>query len=117
VDNLPSGEPGQGTKQEQGRLKWSVCSLTGEPLRAPIVMCELGKLYNRTSIIGMFHTKNQSQSHEHIPIHVHIVQYEHIHTCAHMYQHEQARLKWSAFEPIILSTHGARIIGALTTSW
>jgi len=51
VDNLPSAEPGQGTKQEQGRLKWSVCSLTGEPLRAPIVVCELGKLYNRTSVI------------------------------------------------------------------
>jgi hypothetical protein len=53
VDNLPSGEPGQGTKQEQARLKWSICSLTGQPLRAPIVVCELGKLYNRTSVIGM----------------------------------------------------------------
>lgn len=52
VDNLPSGEPGQGTKQEQARLKWRICSLNGEPLRAPIVVCELGKLYNRTSVLG-----------------------------------------------------------------
>ena len=61
MDNLPSGEPGQGTKQEQGRLKWSVCSLTGEPLRAPIVACELGKLYNRTSVIGMHHSPQQQR--------------------------------------------------------
>jgi len=51
VDNLPSGEPGQGMKQEQARQKWRVCSLSGEPLKAPIVICELGKVYNRSSVI------------------------------------------------------------------
>lgn len=51
VDNLPSGEPGQGTKQEQARLKWRICSLTSQPLKAPIVVCGLGKLYNRTSVL------------------------------------------------------------------
>jgi len=51
VDNLPSSEPGQGTKQEQARQKWRVCSLSGERLKAPIVICELGKLYNRASVV------------------------------------------------------------------
>lgn len=51
VDNLPSAEPNQGTRQEQARAKWRVCALSGEPLRAPIVVCELGKLYNRSAII------------------------------------------------------------------
>jgi len=60
VDNLPSGEPGQGTKQEQARQKWNMCALSGEALRPPIVICELGKLYNRSAIVefllgeGMF---------------------------------------------------------------
>lgn len=51
MDNLSSGEPGQGTKQAQAKQKWRVCSLSGEPLKEPIVICELGKLYNRSSVV------------------------------------------------------------------
>jgi len=51
VNNLPSTEPSQGTKQEQSKSLWRTCALTGQPLKEPIVACELGKLYNRDSII------------------------------------------------------------------
>jgi len=51
VDNVPSAEPNQGTKQEQARQKWNSCALSGDKLAAPIVVCELGKLYNRSSVI------------------------------------------------------------------
>jgi len=51
IDNVSNGEPGQATKQEQGRIKWSVCALSGEPLSNEIVACELGRLYNRLSVV------------------------------------------------------------------
>lgn len=51
MNNLPSSEPTQGTKQEQAKSLWTSCALTGEALKEPIVTCELGKLYNRDSVI------------------------------------------------------------------
>jgi len=51
IDNISNGEPAQSTKQEQGRMKWSVCALSGEPLSNPIVACDLGRLYNRISVV------------------------------------------------------------------
>jgi len=51
IDNVSNGEPGQATKQEQGRIKWSVCALSGEQLSNETVACELGRLYNRLSVV------------------------------------------------------------------
>jgi len=51
IDNVSNGEPGQATKQEQGRIKWSVCALSGESLSNEIVACELGKIYNKLSVV------------------------------------------------------------------
>lgn len=33
--------------------RWSACALTGEPLRAPVVACLLGNLYNRESVVKL----------------------------------------------------------------
>ncbi|KAL8286997.1 hypothetical protein RQP46_004003 [Phenoliferia psychrophenolica] len=39
-------------KQSQHRQKWSYCALSKQPLRAPIVSCALGKLYNKEAVIA-----------------------------------------------------------------
>jgi len=59
VDNLPSTEPSQGTKQELKKSSWRTCALTGQQLKEPIVACELGKLYNRDAIIEFLMKEGQ----------------------------------------------------------
>jgi hypothetical protein len=60
VDHLINTEGAQVNKQEQARIKWTVCSLSGAPLVQPVVACDLGRLYNRVSVVefllraGMF---------------------------------------------------------------
>lgn len=39
-------------KQEVSRLRWRLCAISGDLLREPIVACEMGRIYNRESVIG-----------------------------------------------------------------
>jgi len=45
------GEQSATQKLELLKIKWTICALSGLPLREPIVACELGKIYNRESVI------------------------------------------------------------------
>ena len=38
-------------KGEQNRSKWGLCTLTKQPLTAPIVADKLGLLYNKTAVL------------------------------------------------------------------
>ena len=55
--SLKYRDRGQGTESEQkdkdfDRLhRWSNCALTQEPLRRPIVACQLGRMYNKQTIL------------------------------------------------------------------
>ena len=35
----------------KAQARWSTCALTGEALRAPVVACDLGLLYNKESVL------------------------------------------------------------------
>lgn len=39
--------------------RWQHCSLTQQPLQKPIVACELGRLYNKESILQMLIDKGE----------------------------------------------------------
>eukprot|EP00009_Paramoeba_aestuarina_P008036 CAMPEP_0201520786 /NCGR_PEP_ID=MMETSP0161_2-20130828/12554_1 /ASSEMBLY_ACC=CAM_ASM_000251 /TAXON_ID=180227 /ORGANISM="Neoparamoeba aestuarina, Strain SoJaBio B1-5/56/2" /LENGTH=262 /DNA_ID=CAMNT_0047919271 /DNA_START=149 /DNA_END=937 /DNA_ORIENTATION=- len=43
--------PGQIKASEKARLHAVCCSLSDRPLKAPVVVCDLGKLYNKEAII------------------------------------------------------------------
>ena len=43
--------PEQVSASEKNRLKAVCCSLSDIPLKAPVVVCELGKLYNKEAVI------------------------------------------------------------------
>ncbi|XP_044764822.1 replication termination factor 2 [Coccinella septempunctata] len=44
-------KPEQKDKDSELIFQWRCCALTQEPLQSPIVMCGLGKLYNKVSLI------------------------------------------------------------------
>ncbi|XP_015926313.2 replication termination factor 2 [Parasteatoda tepidariorum] len=44
-------KPEQKDKNAENVAKWKHCAITQEPLRKPIVACELGKLYNKEAVI------------------------------------------------------------------
>ncbi|XP_033097955.1 replication termination factor 2-like [Anneissia japonica] len=44
-------KPEQAEKEFERVAKWKHCSITQEPLRQPIVACELGMLYNKESVL------------------------------------------------------------------
>nr|CAG4641902.1 EOG090X0ACT [Eurycercus lamellatus] len=44
-------KPEQKDKDSELYCKWRLCASTQEPLRAPIVACELGRLFNRESVL------------------------------------------------------------------
>ncbi|KAK2194171.1 hypothetical protein NP493_2g18025 [Ridgeia piscesae] len=49
--------------------KWKHCAITQEPLQQPIVACELGRLYNKESVLEMLLDKSKfecAQSFDHI---------------------------------------------------
>ncbi|GJP52677.1 hypothetical protein CLOM_g11770 [Closterium sp. NIES-68] len=50
--DLLGGEERVGAR-EQREAAWSACALTGEALREPIVACQLGRLYNRESVLQL----------------------------------------------------------------
>ncbi|CAI5513608.1 unnamed protein product [Closterium sp. Naga37s-1] len=50
--DLLGGEERVGAR-EQRDAAWSACALTGEALREPIVVCQLGRLYNRESVLQL----------------------------------------------------------------
>ncbi|KAH8831176.1 DUF602-domain-containing protein [Flagelloscypha sp. PMI_526] len=49
VKNKPKAESAD--KANQTKAKWLFCALSKKPLAAPIVSCDLGKLYNRDAIL------------------------------------------------------------------
>ncbi|CAI5467253.1 unnamed protein product [Closterium sp. Yama58-4] len=50
--DLLGGEERVGAR-EQRDAAWSACALTGEALREPIAVCQLGRLYNRESVLQL----------------------------------------------------------------
>lgn len=59
-------EKGIDLKKEQLKSKWHLCSLSNEPLRPPIVTCQLGNLYNKDSVIKYLLSKKMPKSFKHI---------------------------------------------------
>jgi len=51
---------------EVERIKWSSCSISKEPLKEPIVACELGFLYNKEAVIRHLLDKTMDESFKHI---------------------------------------------------
>jgi hypothetical protein len=47
-------KPEQRDKDGHRLFRWQHCAISQQPLRKPVMACELGKLYNKESIIGMF---------------------------------------------------------------
>lgn len=54
--------------KESARLyRWRHCAITQEPLRKPVVACEMGRLYNKESVIELLlEKKERSARNEHI---------------------------------------------------
>nr|CAG4652030.1 EOG090X0ACT [Triops cancriformis] len=52
-------KPEQKDKDAELHCKWRLCSVTQETLKAPIVACEMGKLYNKDVIIEMLLDKSK----------------------------------------------------------
>lgn len=53
-------KPEQKDKNAETVAKWKHCALSQEPLRNPIVSCELGRLYNKEAIIEYLLNKDSS---------------------------------------------------------
>jgi hypothetical protein len=51
---------------EVERIKWSSCAISKEPLKEPIVACELGSLYNKETVIRHLLDKTMDESFKHI---------------------------------------------------
>eukprot|EP01103_Thecamoeba_quadrilineata_P006500 TRINITY_DN16225_c0_g1_i1.p1 TRINITY_DN16225_c0_g1~~TRINITY_DN16225_c0_g1_i1.p1 ORF type:complete len:260 (-),score=59.72 TRINITY_DN16225_c0_g1_i1:88-867(-) len=51
-------KPEQKDPNEINRIKWFSCAISKEPLKTPIVACELGNLYNKEAIISCLLNKN-----------------------------------------------------------
>jgi hypothetical protein len=45
-------KPEQRDKDGHRIFRWQHCSISQQPLRKPVMACELGRLYNKESIIG-----------------------------------------------------------------
>jgi len=55
-------KPEQKDKDGHRLFKWQHCALTQEALNKPIVACEMGKLYNKESVIELLLTKDRSEA-------------------------------------------------------
>ena len=53
TNNFNSDEPGL-NQQTLAAIRLSTCALSAEALRAPVVCCELGLLYNRAALLDFF---------------------------------------------------------------
>jgi len=51
---------------EVERIKWTSCAISKEPLKEPIVTCELGFLYNKEAVIRHLLEKTLDESFKHI---------------------------------------------------
>lgn len=52
-------KPEQRDKDGHRLYKWQHCAITQEPLRKPVVACEMGRLYNKESIIELLLNKDR----------------------------------------------------------
>lgn len=55
-------KPEQRDKDGHRLYKWQHCAITQEPLRKPVVACELGRLYNKESVIELLLNKDRSNA-------------------------------------------------------
>ena len=46
-------KPEQRDKDGHRIFRWQHCSISQQPLRKPVMACEMGKMYNKESIIGL----------------------------------------------------------------
>ncbi|XP_071807928.1 replication termination factor 2-like [Asterias amurensis] len=58
--------PEQVDKNMERMAKWLHCSITQERLRQPVMACELGRLYNKESVLEYLLDKTTSDSAQHI---------------------------------------------------
>ncbi|KAG8201588.1 hypothetical protein JTE90_011254 [Oedothorax gibbosus] len=60
-------KPEQKDKNAENAAKWKHCAITQEPLRKPIVACELGRLYNKEAVIEhILNKEKKSENASHI---------------------------------------------------
>ncbi|XP_002737586.1 replication termination factor 2-like [Saccoglossus kowalevskii] len=59
-------KPEQKDKDMDLFVKWCLCTISQEPLNQPIVACELGRLYNKESILEYLLDKSICQNAQHI---------------------------------------------------
>eukprot|EP00088_Acartia_fossae_P056952 TRINITY_DN6639_c1_g1_i10.p1 TRINITY_DN6639_c1_g1~~TRINITY_DN6639_c1_g1_i10.p1 ORF type:complete len:303 (-),score=88.80 TRINITY_DN6639_c1_g1_i10:1138-2046(-) len=55
-------KPEQRDKDGHRIYKWQHCAISQEPLRKPVVACELGRLYNKESIIELLLNKDRTNA-------------------------------------------------------
>lgn len=55
-------KPEQRDKDGHRLYKWQHCAISQEPLRKPVVACELGRLYNKESVIELLLNKDRSNA-------------------------------------------------------
>jgi len=48
------------------RIKWFTCAMSNEKLKEPVVVCELGHLYNKEAVITALLNKNMDEKFSHI---------------------------------------------------
>jgi len=58
--------PEKADEKELERIKWTSCTLSKEPLRTPIVACELGFLYNKEAVLKHLIDKSIPETFSHI---------------------------------------------------
>lgn len=57
-------KPEQKDKNAETAAKWKHCAITQDPLRKPIVACELGRLYNKEAVIEHILNKDKTSASE-----------------------------------------------------
>jgi len=55
-------KPEQKDKDAVRNTKWSTCTLTSQPLKEPVVACQLGRLYNKDALIEFLLDKSKKLS-------------------------------------------------------
>lgn len=55
-------KPEQRDKDGHRLYKWQHCAITQEPLRKPVVACEMGRLYNKVSVIELLLDKERTNA-------------------------------------------------------
>lgn len=55
-------KPEQKDKDSARLYRWQHCTITQEPLKNPIVACEMGRLYNKESVIELLLTKDREKN-------------------------------------------------------